>query len=63
MFICSIVLVVLCIGFMMKNSIYGCGKKCYKTRKEAQKHCDHDQQVFMCWDCETWHIKNSKEKI
>ena len=46
---------------MMKNSIYGCGKRCYKTRKEAQEHCDNDQQPYMCWECETWHIKNNQE--
>ena len=61
MFICSITLALLSIGFMIKNSIYGCGKRCYKTRKEAQENCDYDQQVYMCWECETWHIKNNGE--
>ena len=46
---------------MIKNSIYGCGKRCYKTRKEAVEHCDGDQQAYMCWECETWHIKNNEE--
>jgi len=61
MFIVSIVLTIFCIWFMMKNSIYGCGKRTYKTRKEAESHCDYDQKVYMCWDCETWHIKNNEE--
>lgn len=61
MFIISILLTVICLYLMIKNSIYGCGKRCYKTRKEALEHKDFDQIVYMCWDCEMWHIKNNEE--
>jgi len=61
MFILSIIFVVLSLALMMKASEYGCGKRPYKTRKEAESHKDADQIIYMCWDCETWHLKNKDE--